>query len=249
MTPCLRERIFPDDDRTFAAGTLFRFAAQNVSWRGAGRKACDAAIRISSMISGELIFPGKVPGRFPGIFPLCPRKFCRRLVRQIRSRGRGNAIRRRFRDSNPKFHGTCSARRQKPGRSLIIECHCEEGPPGPDVAIRSPLKFPAFFPGVHKPLESSPIMSPTHRTENQFRGRDSNPRRLRRHGVSGTCSGIAYAALRASFGLFHSRSAETPSVSHLESHRKKIPEGIFFLWAIRDSNPGPTGYEPGALTN
>ena len=27
------------------------------------------------------------------------------------------------------------------------------------------------------------------------------------------------------------------------------PEGIFFLWAIRDSNPGPTGYEPGALTN
>ena len=33
-------------------------------------------------------------------------------------------------------------------------------------------------------------------------------------------------------------------------HRKKRPLGRFCLWwAIRDSNPGPTGYEPVALTN
>ena len=24
---------------------------------------------------------------------------------------------------------------------------------------------------------------------------------------------------------------------------------LYFWWAIRDSNPGPTGYEPVALTN
>ena len=29
-----------------------------------------------------------------------------------------------------------------------------------------------------------------------------------------------------------------------------LPKVLFLRWwAIRDSNPGPTGYEPGALTN
>ena len=31
--------------------------------------------------------------------------------------------------------------------------------------------------------------------------------------------------------------------------KKKSRGGISSEWAIGDSNPGPTGYEPGALTN
>ena len=31
---------------------------------------------------------------------------------------------------------------------------------------------------------------------------------------------------------------------------EKTPTGVFSIWWVfRDSNPGPTGYEPGALTN
>ena len=33
-------------------------------------------------------------------------------------------------------------------------------------------------------------------------------------------------------------------------NKKRTPKGVLFLWcANRDSNPGPTGYEPVALTN
>ena len=28
-----------------------------------------------------------------------------------------------------------------------------------------------------------------------------------------------------------------------------LTDVLFKWWAFRDSNPGPTGYEPGALTN
>ncbi len=34
------------------------------------------------------------------------------------------------------------------------------------------------------------------------------------------------------------------------AEKKTVPFGtVFIWWAIRDSNPGPTGYEPVALTN
>ena len=38
--------------------------------------------------------------------------------------------------------------------------------------------------------------------------------------------------------------------SLLKNIKEKTPEWVsFFWWANRDSNPGPTGYEPVALTN
>ncbi len=39
---------------------------------------------------------------------------------------------------------------------------------------------------------------------------------------------------------------------HIKSNiiaKNPLPFGSGFWWAIRDSNPGPTGYEPVALTN
>ena len=44
--------------------------------------------------------------------------------------------------------------------------------------------------------------------------RDSNPRRLRRHGVSGTCDRQFSEALRFGFSLFPFCSGETPSAPH-----------------------------------
>ncbi len=49
--------------------------------------------------------------------------------------------------------------------------------------------------------------------------------------------------------------AQSPRVPDVTTARIKnrntlLAEGVFVLWwAIRDSNPGPTGYEPVALTN
>ena len=34
-----------------------------------------------------------------------------------------------------------------------------------------------------------------------------------------------------------------------ETTEKRLSHAVFTWWAIRDSNPGPTGYEPVALTN
>ena len=45
--------------------------------------------------------------------------------------------------------------------------------------------------------------------------------------------------------FFHILSKRKPH----ETTEKWLSHAVFAWWAIRDSNPGPTGYEPAALTN
>ena len=56
-------------------------------------------------------------------------------------------------------------------------------------------------------------------------------------------AGISYAGRRISCAIAHFTNPQG-FIS-----LKKAPFGAFFWWAFRDSNPGPTGYEPVALTN
>ncbi len=57
---------------------------------------------------------------------------------------------------------------------------------------------------------------------------------------------IRFTLMRISYLCYFIKSKITLSVEK----KKRTPIfGSPFWWAIRDSNPGPTGYEPVALTN
>ena len=54
-------------------------------------------------------------------------------------------------------------------------------------------------------------------------------------------------------GHLCAKTAEKPYFKRFSGiekvHRNSIKITVDFWWVFRDSNPGPTGYEPGALTN
>ena len=54
-------------------------------------------------------------------------------------------------------------------------------------------------------------------------------------------------------GIMLNQLAKKPYIKRFsgveKAHRNSIKITVGFWWVFRDSNPGPTGYEPGALTN
>ena len=77
----------------------------------------------------------------------------------------------------------------------------------------------------------------------------------RKYDAARMTSNEAMYAIKCGEAIHHLGEADIISEAGIICHRQTSLKkalaiaSAFFWWALRDSNPGPSGYEPDALTN